>query len=87
MVNSQLCAVVGESCMTIKIKGEMEEKPCQLTDHLLTALFLTLSYFTIASGTTFWTGPRMLYPIEALYIVTFLILINIYTNLIRNYID
>ena len=37
---------------------------------ILFAMTLTFLYFLTLSGTTFWTGPRIVYPAEILEIST-----------------
>jgi len=43
---------------------------------ILTVFFITILYFSFASGFTYWTGPRILYPIEFIYISMFLLSIK-----------
>jgi hypothetical protein len=44
---------------------------------ILFAMTITFLYFVILSGLTFWTGPRIIYPVEILQISTAAILMTV----------
>lgn len=46
------------------------------TYYLVTGLFMTIIYFSLSSGIIFGPGPRILYPIEFIYITMFVIAIK-----------
>jgi 4-amino-4-deoxy-L-arabinose transferase-like glycosyltransferase len=52
--------------------------------YLITGFILTILFFSFSSGITFFVGSRILYPIEFLYVITFVISLKFLFDILFN---
>ena len=60
----------------ITVRGNPSPNECRLVS-ILFAMTLTFTCYLILLGLTFWTGPRIVYPVEILEISTAAMLVAV----------